>query len=457
MRRIFIFFGVFILAITELHAQATLLVGEKTITLEENFSLSFVIKSANASVETPTYKFPELPGLRKLGVSRSKATDIQNGESIYSFTFSQYYQASNTGTLLVPTGEIIVNQQSLKMEGFALQVRASEQKEEVVEENTAQIEELFKGQNSVFLALTSTQTQPFVGQGFTLKFSLFIPDDNSTRYSFDRNEIQIPALIQKIRPKNCWEESFGLQEVKVSKVVYKNKKYTEYRFFQSSYFALDAKAIVIPSLNLQLLKNTEKVVFRSKPLVISPKELPNHPLKGKVPVGDFHLEESVSKNTLVTGDTVMYVSSVIGDGNSILWESKLLESDYFLNFSPIGSQSSVFPYGDKMLGNKTEKMLIIPSQPGKFALKSYFNWIYFNTRTATYDTLHSGIVLTVSGQPSDRLLNTQSETMLLYRDLEKLAAEKVIGYRWMDWRLIFNVLLGLLILWLVFLMIKAKK
>jgi hypothetical protein len=110
-----------------------------------------------------------------------------------------------------------------------------------------------------------------------------------------------------------------------------------------------------------------------------------------------------------------------------------------------------------MLGNKTEKMLIIPSQPGKFALKSYFNWIYFNTRTATYDTLHSGIVLTVSGQPSDRLLNTQSETMLLYRDLEKLAAEKVIGYRWMDWRLIFNVLLGLLILWLVFLMIKAKK
>jgi hypothetical protein len=457
MRRIFIFFGVFILAITELHAQATLLVGEKTITLEENFSLSFVIKSANASVETPTYKFPELPGLRKLGVSRSKATDIQNGEPIYSFTFSQYYQASNTGTLLVPTGEIIVNQQSLKMEGFALQVRASEQKDEVVEENTAQIEELFKGQNSVFLALTSTQTQPFVGQGFTLKFSLFIPDDNSTRYSFDRNEIQIPALIQKIRPKNCWEESFGLQEVKVSKVVYKNKKYTEYRFFQSSYFALDAKAIVIPSLSLQLLKNTEKVVFRSKPLVISPKELPNHPLKGKVPVGDFHLEESVSKNTLVTGDTVMYVSSVIGDGNSILWESKLLESDYFLNFSPIGSQSSVFPYGDKMLGNKTEKMLIIPSQPGKFALKSYFNWIYFNTRTATYDTLHSGIVLTVSGQPSDRLLNTQSETMLLYRDLEKLAAEKVIGYRWMDWRLIFNVLLGLLILWLVFLMIKAKK
>ncbi|MFA9199030.1 MAG: BatD family protein, partial [Aquirufa sp.] len=145
MRRIFFFFGVFLLAFTDLRAQATLLVGEKSITLEENFSLSFVFKSANASVETPSYKFPELPGLRKLGVSRSKATDIQNGEPVYSFTFSQYYQASATGTLLIPSAEIIVNQQSLKMDGFALQVSASEQKEEVIEENKAQIEELFKG------------------------------------------------------------------------------------------------------------------------------------------------------------------------------------------------------------------------------------------------------------------------------------------------------------------------
>jgi hypothetical protein len=110
-----------------------------------------------------------------------------------------------------------------------------------------------------------------------------------------------------------------------------------------------------------------------------------------------------------------------------------------------------------MLGNKTEKILIIPSQPGKFALKSYFNWIFFNTRTATYDTLRSAAVLNVSGQPSDRLLNTQSETMTLYRGLEKLAADKIQGYRWTDWRLIFNVLLGLIVVWLAFLLTKAKK
>jgi hypothetical protein len=351
----------------------------------------------------------------------------------------------------------VVNQQSLKVEGFALVVSPSAQKEEVVEEDKAQIEDLFKGQNSVFLAVSTTQTQPFVGQGFNIKFSLFIPDDNSTRYSFDRNDLQIPVLIQKIRPKNCWEESFGLQEVKVSKVVYKNKKYTEYRFFQSTYFALDAKNIYIPSLSLQLLKNSERVVFSSRPLVITPKELPNHPLKGKVPVGDFRLEESVSRTSVNTGDTIIYVSSVIGDGNSILVESKLPESDYFLNFYSAGSQSSVFPFGDKMLGNKTEKMLIIPSQPGKFALKSYFNWIFFNIRTAAYDTLHSDVLFTVSGQPSDRLLNTQSETMLLYRNLEKLAAAKVIGYRWGDWRLIFNVFLGLILCWLFLLIMKAKK
>jgi hypothetical protein len=110
-----------------------------------------------------------------------------------------------------------------------------------------------------------------------------------------------------------------------------------------------------------------------------------------------------------------------------------------------------------MLGNKTEKILIIPSQPGKFALKSYFNWIYFNTRTAAYDTLRSEAMLEVSGQPSDLLLNTQSESMLLYRGLEKLVADKVIGYRWIDWKQIFNAFLGLVLLWLFILILKAKK
>jgi hypothetical protein len=71
--------------------------------------------------------------------------------------------------------------------------------------------------------------------------------------------------------------------------------------------------------------------------------------------------------------------------------------------------------------------------------------------------LRSEAILTVSGQPSDRELNTQSETMLLYRGLEKLAAERVIGYRWIDWKQIFNAFLGLVLLWLVILIIKAKR
>lgn len=456
MRRIFFFFLVFFIAFQEVRAQATLVMGEKTITLEDNFSLSFVIKSTNPNVEVPSYKFPDLIGLRKLGVSRSKASEIQNGQPIYSFTYSQYYQAASVGTVLLPISEVVVNQQSLKTEAFVLQITPSALKEED-KQDEALIDDLFKGQSSAFLALSTSQTQPFVGQGFTLKFSLFIPEDNRTAFSFDRNDVQIPDLIQKIRPKNCWEESFGLQEVKVAKVVYKNKNYTEYRFIQSTYFALDAKKIVIPSLSLQLLKNTEKVFFSSKPLVISPQELPNHPLKGKVPVGDFRLVESLSKNQANTGDSVVYVSSVVGDGNSILWESKLIESDYFLNFSPISTQSAVYPYGDKMLGNKTEKILIIPSQPGKFEMATYFNWIFFNTRTSAYDTLRSSLVLEAKGQPSDRLLHTLSETMAMYRGVEKLPADKVDGYRWEDWKQIFNAFLGLVLLWLFILISKAKK
>jgi hypothetical protein len=41
--------------------------------------------------------------------------------------------------------------------------------------------------------------------------------------------------------------------------------------------------------------------------------------------------------------------------------------------------------------------------------------------------------------------------------LEKLAADRVIGYRWIDWKQILNAFLGLVLLWLVILIIKAKR
>jgi hypothetical protein len=63
--------------------------GAKNIATTEQFSLQFSIA---ATEQLPNYRFPEINGFRKLGVSRSKATNFENEQVVQTLTFIQYCQ-----------------------------------------------------------------------------------------------------------------------------------------------------------------------------------------------------------------------------------------------------------------------------------------------------------------------------------------------------------------------------
>ena len=136
--------------------------------------------------------------------------------------------------------------------------------------------------NKTFLLVSSSEYEPFVGQGFTLKLSLFVPENNVEELEFDRNDLQIPLLLKKLKPVNCWQENFDLQDAKVVSTVWQGIKYKEYRFFQSTFYSLDNQIIRIPSLNLRLMRVSRKgsevqktpVNFKSIAFNIKPKSLP---------------------------------------------------------------------------------------------------------------------------------------------------------------------------------------
>lgn len=441
-------------------------IGSKNITQDETFVISITVPTNGTSSESVIYKFPELVNFQKLGISRGKSSNYQNGQIEQRIIYSQHYQALGVGQFYIPSEEVMVNQQFQKFDPFYISVSPSNGTSTDINPNEVSIsDEVLAKANQPFLLVSSSHVRPFVGQGFTLKFSLFVPENNTQELEFDRNDIQIPKLIQQLRPRNCWEESFGLQVEKVSQVEVNQKKYTEYRFFQATYFALNNRPIQIPSLSLQILKKEKvgvdaksvPIVFKSPALLIQPRSLPNHPLASKVPVGIYELKESISKIKAKTGEQLLYSSSVIGDGNGILWDSKGLESDYFIDFNRLSTQSSVYPSMDKMLGNKTEIIQIIPKQPGKFALKQYFYWIYFNTRTEKFDTLRSKIDVEIQGQPSDSRLNTSREKDGLYRGIENLNSDEVVWNRWVNWRQLANLTIFSIFVVLVFLVWKTKK
>lgn len=169
--------------------------------------------------------------------------------------------------------------------------------------------------------------------------------------------------------------------------------------------------------------------------------LPKHPLSGRVPVGNFQLIEKITTPNPSTGQPIRYTASLVGDGNSILWDSKTVESDYFLDFSTLSTSTSIAPFREKMFGNKTEIIQVIPKQPGKFVLGKYFQWIYFNVKSAKFDTLRSKMAISVEGKSSDNRLNTQQREGDLYRGIEFKDTLDVKWSRWVNWRQLVNLIL----------------
>jgi hypothetical protein len=441
----------------------TVQVGSKSITTNEHLVILFTLP---VSDQAPVYQFPEIANFKKLGVSRSKASLFQNGQVVQTQTFSQYYQPVGPGNFQIPAQEVQINGQLVGWDPFSVQVvegaidPAEESNELMLPVGT------LSEKNGAFFLVSSNIRTPFVGQAFTLKMSFYVPENNATELVFDRNDLQIPELIQQMRPKNCWEENFGLQSERVLKVQFRGKRYTEYRFFQASYFSLDNHVIRIPALNFRvnqvgqvkgLERKIQQVYFKSSAFLIIPKSLPIHPLAGKVPVGSFKLEESVSQKSVQTGQSLQYQARVVGDGNSILWDSREVESDYFVDFSPVSTERSVAPIRDQMIGQKTDLFKITPEQPGQISLGKYFKWIYFNTDKERFDTLQSALVLIVKGQPIDRFLHTEDESGGIYSQIEKKDSLIVQWNRWINWRQLVNFVILLMMITLLFLLGKAKK
>jgi len=451
-------------AIGQTPMSVTTQIGSKSISQDENFILSFTLASAeNASATLPSYKFPELLNFKKQGISRAKASKSMNGQIVNTYTFSQYYLPDKPGNFEIKNEYIEVANQTFRLEPFEIVVSPALETEEFTEELLPS--ELILTSNDPLFVITSNTRKPFVGQGFTLKMSFFVPESNVQEFEFDRNDIQIPALISKMKPKFCWEENFGITTEQIIKVSINKKKYTEYRFFQATYFALQNQKIQIPALKFKIISVIRKgleaikkpVFFTSAPLEIKLRDLPHHPLSEKVPVGIFQLKESISSLNSKTGQPLQYTASLIGDGNEALWNNKTPESDYFMNFVPISVQTTVAPFQEKMFGNKTDKIQIIPKQPGKFALSHYFNWIYFNVKTEQFDTLKSKIVLDITGNSSDHVLNTDRAEDEVYRGIENKNTLEVSWARWVNWSQLVNLILIFLAIVIAFLVLKKPK
>jgi hypothetical protein len=461
----------------------SLIIGEKNITLEDPFIVTVIIKFMGDVPAAPDCKFPELPNFSKRGQSKSTARSFVGGHPLTTCTITQNYSAKKEGNLKVPAFKVNVNGADLKAEAFVVKVikntvpdkKESASSEPSVIDKSAKKEEDFtdfiEGNNTqlidakedAFLSLTTSKSNPYVGEGFTVIFAFYVADNNTADIQFNHNDIQIAEITKKIKPENCWEENFGITEAKPSLITINGKKYTQYKFYEATFYPLNNKPTNFPSVTLKLLKFTPEknggkrsstVSFSTRPFTVKAKELPPHPLKNEVSVGQFTLRESLNKYKVSTGKSVQYRLQILGDGYNIKLPE--MKNDTIFDFFPPEIDDSQDPRNDKIITTKSFTFQIIPKRAGNFALDKYFQWIYFNTKKEQYDTLKSKVVLGVEGA-TIATSEAPSAITSVYEGIEKTDSSEEANNFVKLLKDEANILIVIMLIGMIYVLIPNKK
>lgn len=406
----------FIFSLTAMAQQAKVEPGATEIGLNQYFTLTLSIENERLKNYSP---FPEIDGLVKRGTSSSTSTSFVNGRMSSSQSITQNYQPTREGTFQVPAFEMTVNGETIQVAGFTIKVGAPVQQrrnttdpfQQFFNRDTEPLE-FVDVQADAFLALTTDKPFVYVGEGFTTTLAFYVAETNRADMRFYDLGKQITEIIKNIKPANCWEENFNIDNINGEPVVVNNRNYTQYKIYQAAYYPLNVEDISFPSVGLKLIKykvaknptffgqnrQEDFETFYSKPKKIEVKELPPHPLKEQVAVGDYRLAEQINTLEVKTGESFNYTFNVIGEGNISAVDEPKVPAGQGIDFYAPNVKQNITRSTGQVKGTKSFSYYGIPNEPGTYPLSEFFQWVFFNPKKAQYDTLSSAQVLTVTGE-----------------------------------------------------------
>jgi hypothetical protein len=399
--------------------------GGKTIALDEPFAITLVIKNTQQpNVHSP---FPEIKGMRKRDVVLVTTKETSAGKTLNVQRITQNYMAEKEGVYVLNDFTITVNGKEERVKGMTLTVGPPVNPNYKLQLDSALAKEIrdvaseyANVKDNAFLALSIDKSDVYVGEGFTTSLALYIADNNPVELAAYKTGEQLVDILKKLKPKNCWEEDFHIREFQSFPVVIKNRRYTQYKIYQATFYPFNTDTIRFGQVGLMMLakrENTKKEnyqTFYSYPKEVIVKDLPPHPLRKGIAVGTFQLEEAVSQKRPKTGKGFYYQFRISGEGNFSAVNLPVVSSNAAFDFFTPESKLSLNLTGRRVTGNKVFQIYVLPKEPGSYDWKNYFEWIYFNTEKQNYDTLRSQLTLSVGGESLRNLSISSSELGAVY-------------------------------------------
>ena len=417
-------------------------ISANTLAVGEDFTIKVIIKNnPNSNV----IAFPELEGFRKEGRSLSHANIKMDGKTILQHIVTQNYKAVKWGTFDIPAFNFEINGKSYQMESGEVTISNSG------ESMDGQFSDTLSNEDAL-LFLFVDKNDIVVGEGCRIHLAFYVSEENTASWEFPKNlNYQIELMSSKLKPVNCLESKRDIRQILPEPAVINGKKYIRYKFLEGVYYPLNDKVIQLPSVRFDIDKITKKDEkstvevrpFYSKPFEIKVSQLPDHPLKNRVAVGDFSLTELTNIGSVKTGKIMNYSLNIkgVGDTKTMLFDKPENNSDFDF-YPPQTTERQVNGFEQ---GEKTFMFKIFPKDSGYYEIGDYFEWIYFNTAKRDYDTLRPQQSLLVSGPTI-----TTSTVKSIYDDLEnKSIAGKEIDLRKIIKKTV-NVLLFLMLVGMLF-------
>ncbi len=436
----------------------TITFSELTFPVDRQFTISVLVRNTESR---PTLAFPDIPGLTKRGTTTSTTTAETDGTATTNQIVTQTYVAARPGSYRLAPFTITANGITTRSDGAALTVQPTAgllAAAEPATDGDGFTNQLPRESGTAFLSLRASKAAVYRGEEFSLRLSLFVAENYPFPLEFSQLEQQIQAIQQQIRPANAWEENFNIAELRPFPVVINNRKFVEYRVYEAAYFPLSARTIQIPAVSLTLLrlrpptpappgsssaaaqpgpgsatarrpnpvavgqakpgpgsarKNpakptpaaeaipAESLTFLTRPLTIAVRPLPPHPLQAQVAVGTFRLAETIERASIPVGKSTRYTFRIEGEGNiAALLPPTLPAALPNLEILPGGTTETIERTGNRVLGFKAFQFYVVPRQAGIIPLRDVFRWVFFNPKTARYDTLQATKILRARTSPA---------------------------------------------------------
>lgn len=399
--------------------------SERKIGLDQTFRIS--VHLSGFTVKHP----PEFPQIS--GFDQGEVNIRQPNSTTDEQVFTQHYLPRSTGIFMLRIFRVEVGAEQVSSErSLMITVEDREKADtsapatELLNPSPEATVPYFSTKDGGALVTQVNKSSLFVGEELTAELYFYQRSNSRIPLEFPENFYsQVSDLSEQLHPASCWEDRFGIEKPVREQVKIRGVTYDRYRLYRVLLYPLSSQEVVLPSVRIEMLKpdlskNYSRwqlsprtpVTFMSNQVRIPVKDLPEHPLSGQVAVGNFVLEEGVSEFSLNTGDPLGYRFSIEGYGNlKAARPPSPPESRLFETYPP-----EVEDYAYRQQGGmyrlKSVRYTLIAQEPGKYAMGDLFQWIYFNTQTARYDTLRGALEVAVSGEPLlDKKVREQNNSM----------------------------------------------